>query len=543
VLLQAELGHADQAVHLAGALFKRDLEAAGFDTRAFLVPAAQAAALAGQHGEAKLFLLDSIFPLRNAREVQRAVGHRAAVVVGGPNAVQHMLRGSVPLVVDGAGRRAVVELARAVRDAVEEGGGPTPTLHRLEAVPNLYFRASSGAPRGGSEEGTTSFDASAMAHRDDPATELFPYRPDLRWEHPDPDRDPEAWRNGPSVVAAFGCVYNAAVPGYEAPPVPAGLTERAAQRYRSRYLERAGGCTFCSFRYQNHRPLPRTQIVELLATQLEFLRDEVAPAAVSLQTEDPFPVLAELVRWLGAEWPGLRELRIRSLVKVILGREGALREAVSRARETGLRIVLQQVGYESFSDAELERYNKGVTAADNLRCARLLDDLSVSHPSAFDGRRGHGMILLGPWTELADLRSTLAVGREFPYLLRHAGPQQRLELYADFHPIALRALDEGLAWRDEAIDDFGLPWRFADPRTAACVEAWEDVVLRLSRALDSIRQATAERPGWAARLETIESRRRLELMGLLVQAAAEWRGGEPVASEVEGIAERVCRDL
>jgi len=231
VLLQAELGHRDQAVHVAGGLFKQDLEAAGFETSAWLVPAAGAAELAKKIPDAPLFLLDSIFPLRHARAVQAAVAPQAVVAVGGPNAVQHLLRASVPLVIDGSGRGAVLALAKAVRSCTQAGRGPMPSPSELAAVPNLIYR--SGWP---SEPSNLLYEAADFFADDEPSTDLFPFEPDLVWNHPDPGRDPEAWRNGPSVVASFGCVYNPPLRDYEPPKLPKHLSASAAQRIQTRYL-------------------------------------------------------------------------------------------------------------------------------------------------------------------------------------------------------------------------------------------------------------------------------------------------------------------
>jgi len=176
----------------------------------------------------------------------------------------------------------------------------------------------------------------------------------------------------------------------------------------------------------------------------------------------------------------------------VLRAEDVLRDALDRCTGSGHRIHLSLVGIESFSQAELSRFNKGVTPAQNLAALELLLRLEEEHPAKFRFR-GHGgvsMILFTPWTSLEDLQVTLATVRNATIEgLSGKLLTSRLRLTEGL-PITRLARRDGLlveGYRDPVFDtaslnlyEAELPWRFQDP----AVEDACSVLVRLPQRED-----------------------------------------------------------
>jgi hypothetical protein len=493
VLLQCELSHRHQAPHIAGALFAADLRAAGHEVACVLVHPSALADVAARHADADLFLLDSVFPFALQRTLRQRTA--APLLVGGHNALQHALRGPAEYALVGPARST---LPRAVL-AIAAG---TP-----ERAPGLWFRR----PDGTLDTGPPPPDRS-------PADEIAPFTPWLEWEYAGPPRAAGSNVRVPSVVAELGCVWNrtalgGAFYGDTAPRLPdVVMTEDARARIQAGFVDREGGCTFCTFRYQRlagHRP---ARAVQLVVDQVRVL---VAAGArgVSLQTEHPLPLLPPLLDALDAAGlaPALDELHARTIPWLLLRHREALERAIARARALGIQLVLGQVGFEAFDEGALAAYNKGISAAENEAAAALVGDLHRAHAPAFEGIRGHGLIPLHPWSTPSGLRATIAAcRRSAPWLLPSVQPFARVELYTEWSPLFWRLQDEDLLVPDP--DGFGWGWRYADPRMEELTAASASI-LAGSRA----GQASADVMDAVARLleeEPDPARRRLGYLAL-----------------------------
>lgn len=439
VLLQCELQHRHQAPHLAGALFLRDLREAGHDARGVLV---HPSALDRLEADADLLVLDSVFPFGLQRRLRERLD--TPILVGGHNAVQHALRGPADFALEGPAR-ASLPLAVA---AIAAG--------RPDDAPGLWFRRD-GLLRCGPPPPDAR-----------PADELLPFEPDHDWEYLGPPRAEGSNLRVPSVVAELGCVWNRPVDrapswaGVEPrlPEVP--MAPEAAEALQRRFVQRAGGCTFCTLRYQPRRGHRLERTLELLEHQVRAWIQRGA-RGVSLQTEHPLPLLVPLFDTLAAAGLHLDELHVRTIPWLVLRHEDALRAAIARARAAGTRLVLGQVGFEAFDAPTLALYNKGLTVEENRAAARLLGALTATEGDAFEGTSGHGLVPLHPFSTPRDLLVTLdALRADAPWLLGSVGPFSRVELYNEWSPLWWRLADEGLL--QPAPDAFGWTWRYADPR-------------------------------------------------------------------------------
>ncbi len=459
-LLQCELEHRHQAPHLAMCLYATDLRRDGHEVRCALVnPRGLDQAVGALQGRCDLLVLDSIFPFGLIRRL-RAVG--ATTVVGGHNALQHALRGPADLAIVGAGRRPLRQLARAL----DAGDDPL-------SVAGVWRRDARGILDCGPEPPTL-----------DLRRELLPFEPDLDWEAFGPPRAPGSNLRVPSIVAAVGCPWNRSVLG-DAGPYGAvrarlpdvAMSPPARARVLRDFVEREGGCTFCVLRYTGPATAPRREALDLLLEQARALVD-LGARGLSLQTEDPLPLLAPLLERFAATGltDRLDELHVRSIPWLILRRRQELDAAIAAAETSGVRLVLAQVGFEAFDAPTLAAWHKGLRPEENLEAARILARLTDTH-EAFVGTAGHGMVPLHPWTTADGLRRTIeACRRHAPFLLPGVHPAARVELYDEWSPLFWRIEDAGLL--RPAPDRFGWDWDFADPDLGEAVEAAAELLRR-----------------------------------------------------------------
>jgi len=237
------------------------------------------------------------------------------------------------------------------------------------------------------------------------------------------------------------------------------------------------GCAFC-FMGGDYEKRPDEEIVAHQVAQARFWT-EAMPDLEELVLTDQAPVryLARLVeaaaaagvrpvRWL---FPARADSFVREREKV--------RHAARVAAARGHVIELYLTGFESFSDAELARYNKGLDAETAIAAIAAMRALAADEPKgfAYARARGHSLILWSPWTTLDDLQANVDALRTHGLgeLFTHVG-RNRLRLYRDL-PVYWAAERDGLLterWEDG--DEGGArrkgysveqPWRFARPET------------------------------------------------------------------------------
>ncbi|MDP6947025.1 MAG: hypothetical protein QF464_22945, partial [Myxococcota bacterium] len=132
------------------------------------------------------------------------------------------------------------------------------------------------------------------------------------------------------------------------------------------------------------------------------------------------------------------------------------------------------IGFENFSDTELQRYNKGVTAAEALAAAHKLTTMAATWPN-LNLSPSQGFILFGPWTTLEDLKRNCEALAEVDFRrLRGGITRSKLRLNPDAALVA-RARADGLLveTHSQSHEDNAaatgyqaeIPYRFADPQT------------------------------------------------------------------------------
>ncbi|MCC6644657.1 MAG: hypothetical protein IT374_03670 [Polyangiaceae bacterium] len=267
------------------------------------------------------------------------------------------------------------------------------------------------------------------------------------------------------IVGNLGCPHGddaRANPLYEGVALPEGMGR---------------GCSFCTTgNHYEHRS--RELAVEHALVQLRYLRANAPEIdTLVLRDQSPFYYLTELVEAAAAEGLGAFSLLLESRADWFLQSEARFVRALVAAGRAGIRLCPFLVGVESFSQPELDRFNKAMDAETNARFLERLWAWRDEHAPALDlSHAAFGFILFTPWTTLDDLRANLAgVRRTRLSELRGHLLLSRARLYPDTALYYLAERDGLLAerFRSEAEDSsarYGYlpaaPWRFRDPRVA-----------------------------------------------------------------------------
>lgn len=280
-----------------------------------------------------------------------------------------------------------------------------------------------------------------------------------------------------SIEGNAGCPYRTDArdnPLYAGARIPEGLGR---------------GCAFCTT--GNHsESAPPDETADKVLEQLRYVRAH-APELdrLVLKDQSPFGWLTEVIERCVAE--GLRgfTLLLETRVDWFLKNERRVERALALAEQGDIKIAPFLIGIESFSQAELDRFNKGTRAEDNERFLERFGAWSARYRSFDPTQASFGFVLLTPWTTKEDLRINLeAVERTGLDARRGHLLVSRARLYPD---TALYYLAE----RDGLLEDAPLEraadssrrygyfpargWRFRDPFAARFASLAAELTERL----------------------------------------------------------------
>lgn len=249
-------------------------------------------------------------------------------------------------------------------------------------------------------------------------------------------------------------------------------------------LEGFSGCSFCSCapldkRYRNTQPaehVAMAQIRAILATcPAERLSNELV-----FESSAFFLRIGPLLDLILAEGLPPTSLYFYARPDWINHRADVIEAALPRLAKQGHRLNLFSVGVESFSAAENERFNKGLTADDLQRCAATVNRWQQTFPDTleFDRFGRFAGIVFTPWTTLPDLLANIEGCRELGIPFESGFLNSRLLLFRDT-PVTFLADRDGLladsfesswfqhyrsdCWVD--IENPEIPWQFREPST------------------------------------------------------------------------------
>lgn len=235
------------------------------------------------------------------------------------------------------------------------------------------------------------------------------------------------------------------------------------------------GCAFCTTG-NHYAGRSHTDAIEHVLEQLRYVRAHGPDIdVIVLRDQNPFGYLTEVLQACAREGVGDFTLLLQTRADWLLAggrRFGLALEAAARANITVTPFL---VGIESFSQAELDRFNKGVTVETNRELLARLRAWTEEY-TAFDlSRASFGFILFSPWTTMDDLeRNCEGIAATRLDELRGKLLCSRVRLYPDTALYYLARRDGLLLDADDGTAAAGrygyfpdAPWRFADDRVAA----------------------------------------------------------------------------
>ncbi len=348
----------------------------------------------------------------------------------------------------------------------------------LEASPEARAQVPGMARVRGDEVTAPALALSTLRSRD-----RLPFRPAL--DPVDVSTGGPLPRHHHTVYGNSGCPYARDVeeePSFRGLPVLAEPT--VARR----------GCSFCHMGGDYERRPEAELLVDLVAQAGYLTRGLPELDSLVLSDQNPQRYLERLL--LACDAAGLRPLRwlFQTRADAFLRDLSHIEAAVRTAARLGAILELYLVGFESFCDEELRRYNKGVTAEEQIRAVQAMRALRRRSRGAFSftEARGHSLILFNPWTrpehlaETADRLRAHGLGE----LFRDLG-WNRLRLYPNL-PILHAAERDGLVTDQFEGERLGrttrdkgysvdVAWRFQDPRTLVAYELVSALRERLGR--------------------------------------------------------------
>ncbi|MBW2461757.1 MAG: radical SAM protein, partial [Deltaproteobacteria bacterium] len=277
-----------------------------------------------------------------------------------------------------------------------------------------------------------------------------------------------------SLIGNTGCPYQADArdnPAYRGVSLPEGVGR---------------GCAFCTTG-NRYRARSHDDTAQGLIEQIAWVRAR-APERTRLVLKDqnPFAYLPKVLEGVRDRKLGGFSLLLETRADWFLAADDKLAAALELAQEAKVTVAPFLVGIENFSGAELDRYNKGVTPADNERFLGRMREWDGAH-EAFDlSEASFGFVLFSPWTTLGDLRLNYdALRRTRFHQLRGHVLRSRARLYPDTALYWLAERDGLLApdYEDAAADAaarYGYypahAFRFADATVARFAAVAEEAL-------------------------------------------------------------------
>jgi hypothetical protein len=165
------------------------------------------------------------------------------------------------------------------------------------------------------------------------------------------------------------------------------------------------------------------------------------------------------------------ELAIQCRADVLVARSSEIEAFGASAHAAGTRVRLALVGFENFSERELDILHRGVAVSDLKRAADILQRWRAQPPLGLELRAVvPSFILFNPWTRLEDIELSLRGIRENRLMFANI---ERLRISASM-PIHVKLVEAGLSsdgpvslevhpngYTDE------VAYHFIDPRVAA----------------------------------------------------------------------------
>ena len=397
-----------------------------------------------------LIAVDYTFPILFLNQL-KDLFPKSKFVLGGNGFLDTFLKSKIEFAVIGAGRKSFLGLVKALKNK-----------NSFSNIPNLFFKIK--------KNNRIFIDYSGKDLGFDLRRELFPYRPFLKWKYIGFTKN-DLVTDPPTIIAEFGCSYRSGRLNHSYDNLPVAMPSRetfsaeAGKRVMDLFGERMrGGCSFCTCPGK-HVFLPVKETVDCLIEQARFLQKTYRFKSFTIGSENPFRFLKQFIYRMAQENISIEMLAIRSRVDLVNKNKNLLLNIIETAKKNNFMISLQQLGFESFLQSDLDIYNKGYKIRENHKAVELIRKLKSIAPDNFlDG--GHGFIGINPWITLEELKkySESAGNMQFFYDLFGFG--NGLVLYDSCLPIYQKLKKDGLLVEYKSDLD---RWRFKDKNVSAFI--------------------------------------------------------------------------
>ena len=400
-----------------------------------------------------LFAVDYTFPIIFLNELKK-VFPKSAFVIGGSGFLDTFLKSTIDFAIIGAGRESFLRLAEALKNKTD-----------VCEIPNLFFKTK--------KNNRTIIDYSGKNLDFDLRRELFPYRPFLQWKYIGFTRRDKVV-DPPSIIAEFGCAYRSRKLNHKYDNLSKGALSRntfsskARKRIMGLFEERMrGGCSFCTCT-GTHVFLPVRETVACLMEQVKFLQKKYGFKSFVIGSENPFRFIEQLIHQMAEEHISIEMLAIRSRVDWVNKNKRTLHTILGLAKKNKFKISLQQLGFESFLQSDLDVYNKGYRVTENHKAAELMRRLKDIAPRNFQ-EGGHGFIGINPWITLPELKKFCGSAGTMQFLLDLFHFGNGLVLYDSCLPIYQKLKKDGLLIEHKTDLDH---WRFKDKNIVPFIKSF-----------------------------------------------------------------------
>ncbi|MDP2912214.1 MAG: hypothetical protein Q8N76_07790 [Candidatus Omnitrophota bacterium] len=383
-----------------------------------------------------LIAVDHAFPIVFLNELKR-IFPEAKLVTGGSGFLDAFLKSDIDFAVIGAGRESFLRLAEALKNNRD-----------LYAIPNLFLKIK--------KNNKILIDYSGKNVNLDLKKELFPYNPFLKWKYIG-FKEGDKINDYVTLVAEFGCPYrfkklNRYYDNLSMRTLSRDIfTERARKRIKDLFQERMqGGCSFCT--YNSYVSLPVGETIDCLMKQVRFLQKKYRFKRFAIGSENPFRFIEKLINKMLKEDIEIEWLAMRSRADWVNKNKRTLFAMIDLAKKYNFKIILNQLGFESLIQKDLDIYNKGYKVTENLKAIKLIRRLKKIAPRHFQDGGGHGMMGIGPWITLKDLKEYL---NSKAYYLAWPCLSSNLVLYDRCLPIYQKLKKDGLLVENKtSLDSF-----------------------------------------------------------------------------------------
>ena len=198
------------------------------------------------------------------------------------------------------------------------------------------------------------------------------------------------------VLQHIGCPYAARKRESEI-DYPAAISSRQIESIKVSLK----GCSFCDVAVD--KGFYGKLDMETVISQIRCLpqAQDGRKIPFELINENPLPVLSDLLQEVHQQGLELTQINLTLRADWFISGVQHLRQALRKAGELEIYVLLSSIGFESFDDTILRNLNKGMSVEKNLEAIRLMRQLKEEFPSqiGYSSQEGanHGFIHPTAW--------------------------------------------------------------------------------------------------------------------------------------------------